>query len=964
MRYLFLTFILFTTTAWASPQDEDKEISDHVKWCYSKASFEIEYNKDYPKAVEYLLDIMEEDSLYADALYMLTGLYMELEQEDEALIYFKRVRRHYPDDLRNLRGYSSVVFQKGNYQLAKEILTDMKKAETDPDEAEHYAEVYKEYVDLTMASVDLALRETANPKEVNRSAVEAVNTELNEYFPTLTVDQQTMIVTRKVGTHEIDKVYRERMNEDLFVSYFDGEEWSSLKSLSPVINTPANEGAQSLSSDGRELFFTSAGKKDCLGSTDIYVSEKLPDGTWSEPRNCGSAINSQHWDTQPCISNDGKTLYFVSDRPGGIGKSDIWFSTRDQYGTWSEAQLLDGPMNTKGVEYSPFLSFDGKNMYFASDGHPTLGGMDLYVTQKQEDGSWGTPVNMGYPINSVGHQVGLFVAADGRTAYYADDKIGNNSEIYTFELPQKYQSEVMSFVKGLVFNSEDSTKISTKLKLYNSRTKEEVLTSESDLQSGEYLISLPVGTQYTLEVEEKDYFKYSKNFFLSYQNKDRGNTINIGLKPQVTTIELASNTIDESSKLPIQASIVVKDPSGNVFFETVADSNGTAKFMVDKRTSYTIEVGHQGYDKAETKFSPGQNTQLNFALNMRPSVIELATQDLKSQKALGQVTYEIFKQDSIVKSGQTDATGLASLQLMFSEGYSIQLSALNYKTLKEEFVIGVDTTKLNFALELNLAPVTLNFVDESNLPISTVPYSLASATQEAEDYESDELGRSTRQLIIGNAYTLTATAPGFKQSISELFVQAENKAVTVILNKEAAPKREIAPEPAPTIVEKVAVEEKPEPVAEPAVEEVVEPVAEQVVEEVPDEVEVAEPEEIPAVTTEVEETPEPEVKEDMKMEFYMLFSKVDLVNASSNELQKVDLTGEKYYIDAHADTTGPAAYNMWLTQKRAEAFRDLLISMGVSADKIEIRWHGETKPKYKENRKNRRIELNISWAKQ
>ncbi|NJK97654.1 MAG: hypothetical protein HC905_24575 [Bacteroidales bacterium] len=159
------------------------------------------------------------------------------------------------------------------------------------------------------------------------------------------------------------------------------------KNAGPPLNTPDNEGAQTLSADGREIYFTACNRRDGYGLCDIYYS-KWNGQQWSVPQNIGSPVNSKYKETQPSLSPDGRTLYFSSNRPGGKGGLDLWQATMQPDGQWSEPINLGDSINTAGEEQSPFIHSDNESLYFSSTGLTGLGRFDLFLSRKKpkEDG--------------------------------------------------------------------------------------------------------------------------------------------------------------------------------------------------------------------------------------------------------------------------------------------------------------------------------------------------------------------------------------------------------------------------------------------------------------------------------------------------------------------------------------------------------------------------------------------------
>ncbi|RYE51576.1 MAG: hypothetical protein EOP48_18025, partial [Sphingobacteriales bacterium] len=293
---------------------------------------------------------------------------------------------------------------------------------------------------------EFALKAIKNPlkyEPVNMG--KEINSVHRDYSPTVTADGARLIFCRNIAD-----------NEDFFISYKSSGPWSAPVALSDNINTKNfNEGAQSISPDGSYLFFTGCNRPDGLGRCDIYVSRKEGE-IWAKPFNLGAPVNSVYWDSQPSISPDGSTLYFVSNRPGGIGGYDIWQSMLKSDGYWTEPKNLGPEINTPYDEQTPFIHSDGKTLYFSSDGWPGMGGKDIYISRVNEKGEWRRPENMGYPINTFNEETGLIVTPDGMQGMFSSNLKGGfgDMDIYQFDLPQNKKPLPITYVKGIVRDKE------------------------------------------------------------------------------------------------------------------------------------------------------------------------------------------------------------------------------------------------------------------------------------------------------------------------------------------------------------------------------------------------------------------------------------------------------------------------------------------------------------------------------
>ena len=278
-----------------------------------------------------------------------------------------------------------------------------------------------------------------------------VNTANDEYLPALTADYRMLVFTRRVPRN----TQTERgldFEEDFYWSDYDTMEldWGPAHRMPEPLNSHGNEGAQTISHDGRVVIFTACGRNNEPTGCDIYMSVRQG-GRWGKPRNMGAPVNSRYWESFPSLSIDGYTLYFASNRPGGYGGTDIWCCTLEE-GRWSEPKNLGPSINTKGNETAPYIHFDDKTLYFASNGHIGMGGMDLFCARRLNDSTWGEVKNLGYPINTPDDENNLIVAPDGRTAIFSSDRFGGygKQDLYSFVMPAPVRPERITFIDPVV----------------------------------------------------------------------------------------------------------------------------------------------------------------------------------------------------------------------------------------------------------------------------------------------------------------------------------------------------------------------------------------------------------------------------------------------------------------------------------------------------------------------------------
>ena len=385
-------------------------------------------------------------------------------------------------------------------------------------------------IEWLIVNCEFAVNAAANPVPFEPINVGAgVNTPDPEYFPTLTVDQSELLFTRRIVSANGS------WQEDFFVAQdFEGY-WGRAKPMPNNINTSFNEGAPTFAPDGRTLIFVGCavervgygpGRRG-YGSCDLFITEKVGD-QWLDPINLPGNVNSPNWETQPSLSSDGKTLYFIRGNKRSSGgrnmrNGDIYVSHLLPDGSWSTAEKLPDNINTSASESSCLIHPDGKTLYFSSNGHIGMGGYDLYKTELQDDGSWSDPVNLGYPINTHNNENSLLVFADGELAIFGSDREGGIGELdlYEFEMPESIRPTKTIYMTGTVFDAKTDEKLEAEFILKDIETGKEVVYSRSDRVTGNFLVTLPINKDYALIVNKPGYHPYSVNFTLTVpENSD------------------------------------------------------------------------------------------------------------------------------------------------------------------------------------------------------------------------------------------------------------------------------------------------------------------------------------------------------------------------------------------------------------------------------------------------------------
>ncbi len=489
---------------------------------YFERSGELLRSRNYSEAITYLEMAIEKDPNFAEAHLRLGTNYLSIGDFLNARGYLEKAVSLIPDDPKTIGAQlalADIYYREGSYEKALKFLQNFKRFNPPPRIVKSAAKLEK--------NVNFALSQINHPLPFDPQPLpDNVNEYHLQYFPVLTADQSTLIFTRRQSRDP-------QFDEDMVISSKNPDgSWSDPQSISENINTKFNEGTCTISANGRTIIFTSCSGRSSMGSCDLYISYKLGD-QWTDPENMGTNINSRNWESQPSLSADGKILYFVSDRPGGYGKRDIWESHWVNR-QWAKAVNLGSTINTAEEEVSPFIHVNGQTLYFSSKGFTGMGGYDIFYSELQ-NGKWEVPKNLGYPINTADDQVSLFITADGKKGYYSYEQKGRNtykSLLYDFQVPEAIRIKNKSnYIAGKVLNVETKRPLQAQVELYDINADSLKSTVTSDSLTGDYLQILTDGSEYALYVSKPGYLFESLRF--DYQESQDREPINIDifLKP-------------------------------------------------------------------------------------------------------------------------------------------------------------------------------------------------------------------------------------------------------------------------------------------------------------------------------------------------------------------------------------------------------------------------------------------------
>ncbi len=364
---------------------------------------------------------------------------------------------------------------------------------------------------------------TNNPVPFSPQNLKYANSNKSEYFPSVTADDNILSVTYSEQSMAV-------ADEDLYQSTKINNQWMPFMPIKEINSYQFNEGSQTISADGRYMFFVGCNRPDGLGSCDIYYSINIG-GKWSKPINAGQTLNTDEWESNPALSPTGDELFFTSNRQPSFGKRDLWHCKIkiSDNGTiiFGEPQNMGKPINSAEDDFSPYIHADNKTLYFLSTGHTNFGGSDIFISRKT-DGKWGKPKNLGYPINTKDYCYGFTITGKGDKGYISL----NNKEIpkrqfdiYEFELYPAIRPQSMGYVKGIVCDAESKKPLGSTIKTFDYNAQKTLSETLSDPQTGVFTTFIPDTGEYGINIRKKGYIFHSSKLI------NRKDTVKIFLQP-------------------------------------------------------------------------------------------------------------------------------------------------------------------------------------------------------------------------------------------------------------------------------------------------------------------------------------------------------------------------------------------------------------------------------------------------
>lgn len=596
MKQLIILFLLMPLLGFAQVFTKET-VKGSAKEYYERGDNSYAFGK-LEQADSLLRLAVQDKPTFMDAWILIGQINLEhLNRYEKAATAYQTVKTLQADYLKDVDfQLAKCHFNLSDYTQAKNLLNAYVQTQRIPAENKMHAD--KMLLDCDFA--EIAVKNPVDFKPLNLGP--GVNSADDESMPSLTADERYLYFTRHTGSGRYQ-------DEDLYVSRNEHGSFAKANPLVAINTENYVEGAHSISPSGKYLFFTSADRKDGEGRADVYMSRKTGE-SWERPNGMGAPVNSPGWDAQPCISPDGRTLYFASVRAGGEGGSDIYVSHYQDNLGWSQPEKLSKNINTMFDEMRPFIHPDGQTLYFSSNGWPGMGNFDIFMSRRQADGSWSQPVNLGYPINTSGDELGIHITTDGSRAYYASEQKDSygQKDIYSFEMPADFRPGYTSYIRGNVFDDETREPVAANVQIYDLESGKVFATLSSDKVNGTFLSTLPAGKDYAVEVLKDGYLFYSHN--ISLKDIKTGTPFDVDiplLKIKVGQVVVLNNIFFEPEKfdlkpesrteMDVMMKLMEKNPQMKIEISGHTDNSGTE----EKNKTLSQNRAKQVYDYLVSK---------------------------------------------------------------------------------------------------------------------------------------------------------------------------------------------------------------------------------------------------------------------------------------------------------------------------------------------------------------------------
>jgi len=607
LRDLICVCILFTSSGFLFAQDDDapskklcnEDLNKKAIAFWEKGTDKKKYKK--PERLDFLKKALELEPDFAEAhLAMGFELAARCKLENRAftptLPFFYKAISNCPQI--HSEPYYYIGFDYYERHMNDSAIKYLKKfIDFKDDDEKKFAKDWSAEVYQAKMMVKSAKKENALKKNVqfDPKVVKGVSTERDEYLAYISPDDKSCYYVRRVPVNNMGQAYASDKEKEVFMissrdktGMFDrGEPMSA-----PFNTSDDNQGGCSISIDNKSLYFAMMRQEGGpQANCDIYVTD-YNGAEWSEIRKLSANVNHpKYWDSQPTIAADGLTLYFASDRPGGFGGVDLYVTKKDPTtGQWSMPQNLGPEINTAGDEKTPFIHSDSETLYFSSNGHFGFGGFDIYFVRKNEKGEWAEPENIGSPINGPNDDTGFFVSSDTKTGYFFsfedEGKVRGRGvgryDLYSFDLYKEARPQQISFIKGVVKDTEGNQVSGAVVEIKDAVTKQKSFATV-DSASGEYMVAIKKQNDVILTVKKDDIAFNTKVIKVAELPKESVEPKELDLK--VEEAKAGSSFVIENILYNTNSAEIMQE--SRVFLETFAEylkENSKVKIEIQGHT--------------------------------------------------------------------------------------------------------------------------------------------------------------------------------------------------------------------------------------------------------------------------------------------------------------------------------------------------------------------------------------------
>ncbi|WP_022822502.1 OmpA family protein [Hymenobacter norwichensis] len=540
-------------------------------------------------------------------LWRLAQLWEKAGKEETAKAYYRLALKHHRQDIKKVQLYYDSLEQK-----TADLYVPLK--------------VYYDLVEYRKSIV--AFRP---PKGVYTNMGEAINSKAEDYGPTLNSTAGMMLFSSKRKVRGIHGV----VDEDLYVSRKDGEVWSEAEPLPKPINSLYNEGSACFTKDGKTIYFARCECPSCHGNCDLFTST-FKDGQWSVPKSLGAQVNSPAWDSQPTLSLNEDTLYFASDRLGGFGLADIWYTYKNKNNQWAPAENMGPVVNTRESEVSPFYHPLYNVLYFSSRGQLlNYGDFDIYKTYRVRS-RWQEPKNIGPLVNGKGSEYYFTIDSDSQNLYYArsEEKDMKNLDLYSFPLPMEAQPLATTHIEGSLVDSISHKPLNGIVTVIDTDNGIEV-AAKYLRPDGSFDFDLIDGSHYVMLIQSPDFFSVEKSFELKGDTvmKLMTNSIDYGLPLVFQNIEFDQDkaTIRQAMHPVLDriALFMVDHPTFRLSISGHTDSKGDPDF--NEKLSQDRAEAIRRYIEAKGKLQPNRIESFGYG-STKPLKEEATPEDAKTNR--------------------------------------------------------------------------------------------------------------------------------------------------------------------------------------------------------------------------------------------------------------------------------------------------------------------------------------------